>query len=223
MNNYLNNKNIRRGLIKGVTDVTFSKYTNKNKVKSCIESLHYDYDDKYGKEAVNILEEAIISAYNNKKVDLSKYKTETLYKAYEIIESDDGCNTYDLGVFLGNCKIIRETFKSSNLSVLVLNGDIFNILREDFPKIKLQDKDDYMHYIREGYMNYAFTNFAILGNYTLALRCTCILAFGSTMNNCIKAYKVNDMFSLSVYNRKTDKYLSVKSYNDIKRILSRVK
>lgn len=114
-------------------------------------------------------------------------------------------------------------FKSSNLSVLVLNGDIFNILREDFPKIKLQDKDDYMYYIREGYMSYAFTNFAILGNYTLALRCTCILASGSMMNNCIKAYKVNDMFSLSVYNRKTDKYLSVKSYNDIKRILSRVK
>lgn len=72
-------------------------------------------------------------------------------------------------------------------------------------------------------MNYAFTNFTILDNYTLALRCTGVLAFGSMMNNCIKAYKVNDMFSLSVYNRKTDKYLSVKSYNDIKRILSRVK
>lgn len=217
----------------------FSKYLDN--IQKAVKNSYYQMRNYYARTdeeraTVDIMYDIIGKVAKKEKIDFSKYSDAQLFDVLTLTrkELDGGDYTYDLGVLWGGhpeyeeilklMEEIRTTNMSSNdkFVEMLLNGNILDKLSEDFPRIRLTDKYEYLSYINTYYRKYASYVFGRLGNYKLELAGINMLDPLSMENRACTHLKLNKDIGFRVINLKTCNILKANTYGDIKRILSKV-
>lgn len=217
----------------------FSKYLDN--IQKAVKNSYYQMRNYYARTdeeraTVDTMYDIIGKVAKKEKIDFSKYSDAQLFDVLNLTKKElsGGDYTYDLGVLwygssqydeiLKLMEEIRTTNMSSNdkFVEIILNGNILDKLREDFSRIKLTDKYEYLSYINTYYRNYASYVFGRLGNYKLELAGINMLDPLSMENRAYTHLKLNKDIGFRVINLKTCNILKANTYGDIKRILSKV-
>lgn len=232
-----NKQQIKQLLIKSLLKYKFEDYITDDRIVRACNGVK-GYNEKYAGSTFTdedriIFETGIKQAFS-KKFDLKYFNSKSvkeLYKACCYIENeyDNGCYTYDDGIYwygveeFNKAKEIMKEHELKDLRAILLNGRIYELLKRDFPSIKLLDIDDYKAYMEYNYENYDGIIFGKLGNYILQIGCTIYVSTTSMLSKIFASYKINDQFVFILKNYKTNKSIKVNNYSDIKRTLQRVK